>query len=286
MSLNINKNFGAISNNALASLNKHQSVMGKAITRVSTGMRVNSAVDDASAYMASKKIQADSTGYTALSNGIQTASAKLNAADSSASSVLDILNAMKAKAIEYQAASGDGDAQGIINTEFQNLTKVLNSALSVKYNGEDLMSSTSVNAYTSIYSGTYTSASSIKNGKISTSWDIASATNAALTATEIGADGKIQNGASDTIVDKLTEAITNVVAEQGKIGAALEAMDYSASFLANAANAQETAFTSITEADMAKEMTTYVKNNVLAQASQAMIAQANQSMAQVLNLLQ
>lgn len=285
MSLNINKNFASISNHALASLNKHQSVMGKAITRVSTGMRVNSPADDASAYMTAKKIEADSAGYTALANGIQTSSAKLNAADSQASSVLDILNSMKAKALEY--ISADSGAQTTINQEFKNLVTVLNSALGVQYNSSDLANN-SVTAYNAIYSSTKLSditTSEQQKGKISASWDLADVISSALTNSIISS-GAITSSGTDTIVTALTDAISSVVAQQGSIGAALEALDYSASFLNSMANAQDTAYTSITEADMAKEMTTYVRNNVLAQASQAMIAQANQSMAQVLNLLQ
>lgn len=294
MSLNINKNFGAIANGALLSLNSHQTAMGKAVTRVSTGMRVNSPADDVSAYMAGKKIQADSTGYTTLANGIQTTSAKLNAADAATSSVLDILNAMKAKAIEYQAAITSGDSEGgtTINTEFQNLTTVLNSALNTKYNGStnELLDGGSAVAYNSIYTGTKVSGvtdDNVNAGKISVKWDIENAITTKLGSNYIDSNGKITNGnGSATIVSKLTDAIAEVVKEQGKIGAALEAMEYSSSFLSNIANAQETAYYSITEADMAKEMTSYVRNNVLAQASQAMIAQANQSMASVLNLLQ
>ena len=285
MSLNINKNFGAIANNALFSLNSHQTAMGKAVTRVSTGMRVNSPVDDASAYMTSKKIQADATGYETLANGMQTSSAKLNAANSLASSVLDILNSMKAKAIEYQAACAaqDTSAQTTINDEFGKLTTVLNSALNTKYNDESLANNSTA-AYSSIYTGTQVApvTDDVRDGKISGSWNI----DDGLTDSDINDDGKIQLNATGTIVQTLTDAIKNVVTQQGNIGAALEAMEYSSSFLSNIANAQETAYYSITEADMAKEMTTYVRNNVLAQASQAMIAQANQSMASVLNLLQ
>ena len=85
---------------------------------------------------------------------------------------------------------------------------------------------------------------------------------------------------------KLQSAIKSVTAQQANIGAGISAMEYTSSYLQNSANIQETAYSNLTEADMAKEMTTYVKNNVQAQAAQAMIAQANQSLAQVLNLLQ
>lgn len=474
MSLNINKNFGAISNGALTSLNAHQSAMGKAITRVSTGMRVNSPTDDVSAYLTSRKIKADSDGYTALYNGLQSGSAKLNAADSAVSSVLDILNAMKSKALEYQAVDKtDTDAVGGVSQEYSRLYTVLESALNVQYNGEKILEgSKSLSFYTSIYDdveldaiGTFSS-DAVKLSAISGNINITSGDGAKKYGTAQGGDsntgtfsyagmdfavtsntsladgagsggawlvykasaasapdkiddenvvgligtkgifwnadfknkmlggdtytldftdgdssltmaeatggygkdnmvGYFKSGSADQlfingkqykfggtiaaasgtsnvltntdnkvvgtftydkenkkvhlniegdspgvikanwsgikeqitansikdlndsdIIDNLKKAIDGVTNQQAKIGAAIGAMEYASSYLSSASNAQETAYTSITEADMAKEMTNYVKNNVLAQAAQSMIAQANQSMASVLNLLQ
>ena len=291
MSLNINKSFGALASNAATTMGMHQTKMGKAISHVSTGMRVGSPADDASAYITSRRIQADSDGYTTLANGIQTSSAKLNVADAAVSSILDILNAMKAKAIEYQNAAESGaDGASYINTEFSNLTTALNSALDIKYDDKEIMKGDSASAYAGIYSGTAISAAtdnSVKVGKISASWaSIAGYVNAQLDTDAIDTNGTIKNEASATMVAKLTSAINNIAKEQANIGAALEAMNYSSDFLSTMATAQDNAYASITDADMAQEMTTYVRNNVLSQAAQAMISQANQSMAQVLNLLQ
>ncbi len=464
MSLNINKNFGAISSGALMSLNKSQTAMGKSITRVSTGMRVNSPADDVSAYMTSRRIKSDSDGYNALYNGVQNSSVKLNAADSAVSSVLDILNAMKSKALEYNAAANDTEAQTALQTEYNNLKTVLNSALDFKYNDEKLLQGdgNSLSIYTSlgdvgeslatdaakldssytsnsntaissgnnkvgfynatsntgtfsyegkVYSvasttgvasgtrlavsynnevvgyittkgvfwksdyanttlggtsytfnvhsdtggvsilngnsgnysadqavGTYASDTNFANNhagiimdgktysfKTDSGFDLASNTAGALindnkvvgyydynTGTGVlgininpeSTDGKFtvswndikskvnskglvtDEALSDKSLEYLNGAIKNVTAEQANIGAGIGALEYASSFLQSYANIQDTAYTSITEADMAKEMTNYVKNNVLSQAAQAMIAQANQSMAQVLNLLQ
>lgn len=294
MSLNIQKSFGALASNAATTMGIHQTKMGKAISHVSSGMRVATPSDDASAYITSRRIKADSDGYTTLANGIQTASAKLNVADSAVSSVLDILNAMKAKAIEYQNAAASGsDGAASINKEFGELTTVLNSALGIKYDDKKILQGgdgASANAYTAIYTDTAISAASdddVKFGKISASWgSIAKKINDQLTASYLETNGQIKGAASTTMVTKLTTAINDVAKEQANIGAALEAMNYSSDFLSTMATAQDNAYSSITDADMAKEMTTYVRNNVLSQAAQAMISQANQSMAQVLNLLQ
>lgn len=85
---------------------------------------------------------------------------------------------------------------------------------------------------------------------------------------------------------EIKSAITKVSQEEAKIGGGLAALDYISASLQNITNAQYEAYEAISDADMATEMTKYVKNNIYAQAAQAMIAQANQSMASVLNLLQ
>ncbi len=431
MSLNINKNFGAIAGGALTALNAHQSEMGKSITRVSTGMRVNGPADDVAAYMTSRRIKSDSDGYTALYNGLQTGSAKLNAADAAVSSVLDVLNSMKSKALQYQAAGDDAASQASIATEYNNLNRVLESSLNFQYNGEQILNShQSLSFYTAMDDDVndvalaYDSTIKIDSAEIKKGTDVIGAYSASAklgtftfgginysvndgsvyetadtdtvigkikdsgiawagdylqskvggTYIEIGASdykltgnyagynegdvmgadskvtvhglkytlntglgaasggtvvltGKtdvlgswindngnlkininggnpgsigvgwsnikdkvtttsISNVADDSILDNLKKVISQVSGEHAKITSGIGALEQASSYLQNSAQAQDTAYTSITEADMAKEMTNYVKNNVYAQAAQAMIAQANQSMAQVLNLLQ
>lgn len=464
MSLNINKNFGAMAGGALTALNAHQSQMGKSITRVSTGMRVNSPADDASAYLTSRRIKSDSDGYTALYNGLQAGSAKLNAVDSAVSSTIDVLNAMRFKALEYQSLDkNDTDAVAAVLQEYKNLNTVLNSTVNFQYNGENVLNSSQnltfysaitdeVDITANVYSSDAVKLSSTTSGYIinSASKNVGAFSNtesanafkfnglqfyaasgtgldsgngvmyvfqsndssvtqggassavgiistsgvswfASFQGEKVGGDiynltvdsnqkvaesgtgvyfgnlssGVVLNGVEYTlsgfsntrqaigtansntagvvlnkaqevvgtfnfrhdiqgsgnselkvnilnpsgtigvnwgsisgylgglsdvtdkdIVKNIKEAIKNVTKEQANIASGLGAMDYATSYLQNASNAQETAYTSITEADMAKEMTNYVKNNVYAQAAQAMIAQANQSMAQVLNLLQ
>ena len=84
----------------------------------------------------------------------------------------------------------------------------------------------------------------------------------------------------------IDSALTLVSTQQADVGAGITALSYASDHLANMTSTMDNAYTAITEADMAEEMTKYVKSNIYAQAAQAMIAQANQSMAQVLNLLQ
>jgi flagellin len=87
-------------------------------------------------------------------------------------------------------------------------------------------------------------------------------------------------------IDVLDKALQKALSQQTKIGSAESRLDYTSTNLTTSSENVTNAESTIRDADMAKEMTEYTKNNVLKQASQAMLAQANQSGQGVLSLLQ
>jgi len=89
-----------------------------------------------------------------------------------------------------------------------------------------------------------------------------------------------------TAIDVLDKALQKALTQQTKIGSAESRLDYTSQNLTTSSENVTNAESTIRDADMAKEMTEYTKNNVLKQASQAMLAQANQSGQGVLSLLQ
>jgi len=87
-------------------------------------------------------------------------------------------------------------------------------------------------------------------------------------------------------IDVLDKALQKALTQQTTIGSAESRLDYTSQNLTTSSENVTNAESTIRDADMAKEMTEYTKNNVLKQASQAMLAQANQSGQGVLSLLQ
>ena len=92
--------------------------------------------------------------------------------------------------------------------------------------------------------------------------------------------------AANTAVNAVDVAIERVLDEQTKIGAIRQRLEFTISNLTVASENVQSAESVIRDADMAKEMTAYTKNNVLLQAAQSMLAQANQNSSAVLSLLQ
>ena len=92
--------------------------------------------------------------------------------------------------------------------------------------------------------------------------------------------------AANAAVSAFDNALNKALDQQTTIGAISARLDYTASNLTTSSENVEAAESTIRDADMAKEMTNYTKNNVLLQAAQSMLAQANQNSSAVLSLLQ
>ncbi len=105
-----------------------------------------------------------------------------------------------------------------------------------------------------------------------------------------GADGTTLNistqNKANAAINVLDNAIAKALDQQTTIGSVESRLEYTSSNLTTASENVQASESTIRDADMAKEMTTYTKNNVLLQAAQSMLAQANQSSSNVLSLLQ
>ncbi|MGP1366541.1 MAG: flagellin N-terminal helical domain-containing protein [Schwartzia sp. (in: firmicutes)] len=105
-----------------------------------------------------------------------------------------------------------------------------------------------------------------------------------------GTDGTTLNVSTqvkaNAAINVLDNALQKALDQQTTIGAVESRLDYTSSNLTTAAENVQSSESTIRDADMAKEMTEYTKNNVLLQAAQSMLSQANQNSSAVLSLLQ
>ena len=111
-----------------------------------------------------------------------------------------------------------------------------------------------------------------------------------MSAASLGVDGIKVDGADDTnalnAVDTIKEAIQKVSTQRSALGAAQNRLEHTINNLDNVVENTTSAESQIRDTDMATEMVKYSNNNILSQAGQAMLAQANQSNQGVLSLLQ
>lgn len=91
---------------------------------------------------------------------------------------------------------------------------------------------------------------------------------------------------ANAAISAFDNAVEKVLAQQTTLGAVTSRMDYTNANIVTASENVTASQSTISDADMAKEMTSFTKNNIITQAAQSMLAQANQSSSSVLSLLQ
>ena len=444
MGMVVKNNISAL--NTLNTMNRNNSALSKSLEKVSSGMKINSAADDASGYAISEKMRVQIRSLDQANQNAQNGNKLLKTAEGAVSSTLDILKTLKEKVVNAANDTNTTADRQIIQDELNQAIDQINDNASVTFNGKTLvdgsMNKAVVTATTSAFTNqslgsttasnsqltalldrngntldikasdkikvsfvqngrTFTTEYTVSNTSLSTIFT--NATGAAggsfgfgttiLAASAIGkdatgttsftADGgnaitvisskggtegqvsgfsisvsgvdgnvkksineklddfsntikaqdksnnnaltlqigtqsnqSINVGLSDmrakslglqgtdpitgtvknidittkdnanAAINVLDTAITKVLSEQTKIGSVQSRLEYTSANLTTASENVSAAESTIRDANMAKEMTEFTKNNILMQASQAMLAQANQSTQNVLSLLQ
>jgi flagellin len=102
----------------------------------------------------------------------------------------------------------------------------------------------------------------------------------------VGKDDAVGGTTATYAIDAIADAVAKVSAQRSALGAIQNRLEHTIANLDNVVENTTAAESRIRDTDMAKEMVTYSKNNILAQAGQSMLAQANQSNQGVMSLLQ
>ena len=441
MSMVVKNNMSAVS--TLNTLNKNSSALSKSLAKVSSGMKINSAADDASGYAISERMRVQIRSLDQANSNTQNGSSMMKVAEGAVSSTVDILKTLKEKAINAANDTNTDTDRATIQKEMDQYIDQINDNANVTYNDKYLINGSHNNkttatctALTNESLGTGTKATSaltslqsrtgedlnihstdrvtvsyVQEGKTYTTTfdvgtntldDIVKSVSTAKNGTDtgsavasltgstsyIGKDGagnsvytadngnaltitaskagtkeqisgftisiadntgavnktanasldafseqiRAQNKSDDNAlvlqvgtkanqsikigltdmrsealglkgsdgstlnistqdkanaaVNVLENALQKALDQQTTIGAVESRLSYTSSNLTTASENVQSSESTIRDADMAKEMTEYTKNNVLLQAAQSMLAQANQNSSAVLSLLQ
>ena len=435
MSMVVKNNMSAVS--TLNTLNKNSSALASSLKKVSSGMKINSAADDASGYAISERMRVQIRGLDQANQNTQNGTSMMKVAEGAVSSTVDILKTLKEKVINAANDTNTDSDRATIQKELDQSIDQINDNANVTYNGKYLVDGSHNNKVTAtttamtneslasettgttkfcamndrngnslnINSMDTVTISFVKEGKTysataaatdnlnklienansknantfkttigSTSYigkDIAGDTvhtadeKQALTIEASGTgvknqvsgitisvtntQGQVQKSANAVLdnfsesiraqnksddnainlqvgtkanqsirvgltdmraealglqsssgatlqigtqqqanaaVNVLDNAVQKALDQQTTIGSVQSRLSYTASNLTTASENVQASESTIRDADMAKEMTEYTKNNVLLQAAQSMLAQANQSSSSVLSLLQ
>jgi flagellin len=300
MSLRINSNIAAM--NAYRNLSATDKAMNSSLEKLSSGLRINKAADDAAGLSISQGLQTQIGGLQVAVRNAQDGVNVVQTADGALGESEAILQRMHDLAT--QAANGgsqDASAQAAANTEFQQLNQELDRiAETTKFGSQNLLD-IGVSGSTG-YKGTFqvdagTGSGSTIGIDLTTSGALNAASLAAGAAGTTKITGFDSAGLQTKTLDltnttnataamkQLDTSIQNVSTVRANLGAYQNRFDHTINNLNTAITNLTASKSAITDTDMAQEMTNFTKAQILQQAGTAMLAQANQAPQGVLKLL-
>ena len=263
-SMNANRQLGIVGNN-----------LAKSTEKLSSGYRINRAADDAAGLAISEKMRAQVRGLNRASDNAQDGISLIQTAEGAMDQQHAILQ--RARELVVQA-SNSGVLDKDSDDDFQKIQDELNE---IGKEFERINSDTEFNKKKLLdgnYRSQYFQVGANKGQGISVSIAKTTWNNPDIT----GGNGENNSAVIDTIDDM----IKSVTTERSKLGAVQNRLEHTIANLDTAAENTQTSESRIRDTDMASEMVVYSKNNILLQAGQSMLAQANQSNQGVLSLLQ
>jgi len=282
MALRIVNNVAAI--NAQRNLNNTQRRLDTSLERLSSGLRINRAADDAAGLAISQQFRGDLASYNAASNNVAQGNAMLQVAEGGLDQIHGMLTRLKELAT--QAASDNTVNASALSDEASELVDEINrTANSTEYSGIFLIDGSYASGQGTV--DIQVGASNTANQRLSFNIEAATAGALGASASAGGLNDVNLNSVSSaqTTMDIVDEAIADVSTVRAKIGASQNRLSYTANNISTTIENITASESVIRDADIAQEMTSFTKNQILRQAGTAMLAQANAMPQAALTLL-
>jgi flagellin len=273
MGMSVNTNIMSL--NAQRNLSSTATSLATSMQRLSSGLRVNSAKDDAAGLAIAERMNAQVRGMNVAIRNANDAISLAQTAEGALGKVGDMLQRMRELAVQARNGTNGTDDRANLDAEFQELAKEIGRTLeSTKFNGLAILGADagSLTFQVGADSGDTVDVSTTDmsgNGDITavTGGDITTAANAA------------------TAMDNIDTALTTLNSERALYGAVQNRFESIVATLQVASENQAAARGRIMDADFASETANLSRAQILQQAGTAMVAQANQQPQMVLSLL-
>ena len=276
----IQHNIGAI--NAHRNLFNNNWEVQKNIEKLSSGYRINRSADDAAGLAISEDMRSRINGIDQATVNAQDAIGLIQTAEGA----LTETHAMLQRMVTLATQAANGTYTSVAREDIKLEVNALNEEISriakyTDFNGvHPLKGGTGAAAVTMVFQIGPSGAETLK------------VKTADMTAVAIGVGGTGTAGvdvtsitAANAAIDKINKAIIKVSSYRAELGAAQNRLEHTINNLKVTSENMTAAESRIRDTDMAKEMSAFTKNNILVQASQAMLAQANQTPQGILQLL-
>ena len=281
MAMTINTNVNSLTAQRNASAN--QMSLSTSIARLSSGLRVNSAKDDAAGLAIATRMDAQARGMTVAIRNANDGVSMLQTAESGMQTVSDMLQRMRELAVQATNSTNTSSDVASLNQEYTQLASEIGRTISaVQFNGTSVLTTTGgYDFQVGANSGqTITIASGTLN--LNQNTNVSAIVGGSTSALTTAAGSNSSNAANIDAIDKALQAIND---SRASLGAAQSRFQNTVNFLQSAVENQTAAKGRIMDADFASETANLSRAQILQQAGTAMIAQANQLPQGVLSLL-
>jgi flagellin len=252
-------------------------IQAKSSEKLSSGYKINRAADDAAGLAISEKMRRQVRGLTQASANAQDGISVVQTAEGALNEVHEMLQRMNELATKAANDTLQSTDRAYIKSELDALsTEITRTSAATEFNNQKLLDGTFTSKQLQVGSET--------EGKNQIEISITS-----MSATKIGVQAdniKVgTHGEAKTAITNIKNALQSVSQQRSDLGAIQNRLEHTIKNLDNVVENTQAAESAIRDTDMATEMVKYSNNNILAQAGQSMLAQANQTNQGVLSLL-
>ena len=272
----VQHNLTAMNSNRMLGITTN--TQAKQTEKLSSGYRINRAADDAAGLSVSEKMRRQIRGLDQASANSQDAVSLVQSAEGALGEVSDMLQRMNELTVKAANGTYTSVQKKYIADEINQLISEIDRvATTTKFNDQKVLSATATYSFQVGNENNETMTVAISNMK-------ASKLNASLSSQDWQANSSY--GTVAGFLDTVKAAMEKVASQRSALGAVQNRLEHTINNLDNIVENTTAAESRVRDTDMAKSMVTYSNNQILAQAGQAMLAQANQSNQGVLSLLQ
>ena len=267
--------------NTSRQMNSVSSAMSKSTEKLSSGYKINRAADDAAGLSISEKMRSQIRGLNKAASNAQDGISLVQVAEGALNETHSILQRMNELATQAANDTNTSVDRSAIQQELNQLTSEIDRIQSTtQFNSMNLLDGTFSSKQLKLQVG------ALSGQSIGVSIAKMSASKLSL----VGTDGKVSLKVSafssaGAAMKTIQAAIKTVSDTRSKLGAIQNRLEHTINNLNTTSENTQAAESRIRDTDMASEMVEYSKNNILAQAGQSMLAQANQQTQGVLSLL-
>jgi flagellin len=279
MIMRINNNMMAMNTHRQLGINNNSGA--RSMEKLSSGYRINRAGDDAAGLSISEKMRGQIRGLNMASRNAQDGVSLIQTAEGALNEVHSIAQRMRELAVQSANDTNVAEDRTALKSEYDELaSEIERIGNNTQFNKQNLLDGSTGDSGTVLIQVGANTGESMTLDFTTEGIDIMTA----IQGTLAGEDISTQAGA-DSAIDVIDGEIEKISAGRSKLGAYQNRLEHTIKNLDNSSENLQASESRIRDVDMAKEMMEFSKNNILTQAAQAMLAQANQAPQGVLQLL-